>query len=83
MAMNKSNVAGTESPEYSPEISKSPDHESEAYTEATGSNLPPAAVARITRTSSTLSVLVAGIALFSDGYNAQIIGYMEPLFSDL
>jgi hypothetical protein len=33
--------------------------------------------------SSVISVLVAGIALFSDGYNAQIIGYMEPLFSDL
>jgi hypothetical protein len=50
---------------------------------ATGSDLPPATVGKITRISSVLTVLVAGIALFSDGYNAQIIGYMEPLFSDL
>jgi MFS family permease len=28
-------------------------------------------------------VVVAGLALFSDGYNAQIIGYMKPLFEDL
>jgi MFS family permease len=27
--------------------------------------------------------VVAGLALFSDGYNAQIIGYMKPLFSVL
>lgn len=54
-----------------------------SYPEATGSQLPEATVQRITRVSSTLTVLVAGIALFSDGYNAQIIGYMEPLFSDL
>ncbi|KAH0846129.1 hypothetical protein FOPE_12201 [Fonsecaea pedrosoi] len=40
-------------------------------------------VARITRVSSVITVLVAGLALFSDGYNAQIIGYMEPLFTDL
>ena len=38
---------------------------------------------RITRISSILMVLVAGIALFSDGYNAQIIGYMNPLFKEL
>jgi hypothetical protein len=31
-------------------------------------------VARITKVSSTITVLVAGLALFSDGYNAQIIG---------
>jgi MFS family permease len=30
-----------------------------------------------------VTVLVAGLALFSDGYNAQIIGYMEPLFKVL
>ncbi|OAL30076.1 hypothetical protein AYO20_08980 [Fonsecaea nubica] len=40
-------------------------------------------VARITKVSSVITVLVAGLALFSDGYNAQIIGYMEPLFTDL
>ena len=32
------------------------------------------ALARITKTSSIVTVLVAGLALFSDGYNAQIIG---------
>ncbi|KAJ5649151.1 uncharacterized protein N7484_002874 [Penicillium longicatenatum] len=35
------------------------------------------------KSSGVLNVLVAGLALFSDGYNAQIIGYMEPLFSSL
>ena len=30
-----------------------------------------------------LTVLVAGVALFSDGYNAQIIGYMETFLSVL
>ncbi|ETI23796.1 hypothetical protein G647_05602 [Cladophialophora carrionii CBS 160.54] len=40
-------------------------------------------VARITKVSSIITVLVSGLALFSDGYNAQIIGYMEPLFTDL
>lgn len=38
---------------------------------------------KVTRISSILTVLVSGLALFSDGYNAQIIGYMEPLFTDL
>jgi|SRR5579871_3302232 len=38
---------------------------------------------RITRISSIYMVLVAGLALFSDGYNAQIIGYMNPLFKKL
>ncbi|KIV76845.1 hypothetical protein PV11_08700 [Exophiala sideris] len=45
--------------------------------------LEPVTVAKITRISSVTTVLVAGLALFSDGYNAQIIGYMEPLFTDL
>ena len=31
-------------------------------------------IARITKVSSVITVLVAGLALFSDGYNAQIIG---------
>ncbi|EMC91895.1 hypothetical protein BAUCODRAFT_78869 [Baudoinia panamericana UAMH 10762] len=35
---------------------------------------------RVTRVSSVLTVLVSGLALFSDGYNAQIIGYMNALF---
>jgi len=38
---------------------------------------------RVTKISSVVTVLVSGLALFSDGYNAQVIGYMEPLFSDL
>ena len=42
-----------------------------------------ASAAKITKTSSVLMVLVAGLALFSDGYNAQIIGYMNPLFKEL
>ncbi|KAJ9296196.1 hypothetical protein DTO271G3_5337 [Paecilomyces variotii] len=33
--------------------------------------------------SGVLSVVVSGLALFSDGYNAQIIGYMEPFLSVL
>ncbi|CAI7663248.1 unnamed protein product [Penicillium bialowiezense] len=33
--------------------------------------------------SGVLNVVISGLALFSDGYNAQIIGYMEPLFSIL
>jgi hypothetical protein len=57
--------------------------QNEKYAEATGVELPQSKVAQITRTSSILGVLVSGIALFSDGYNAQIIGYMEPLFSTL
>ncbi|WPH04629.1 Hypothetical protein R9X50_00752200 [Acrodontium crateriforme] len=38
---------------------------------------------KVTKVSSTVTVLVAGLALFSDGYNAQIIGYMKPLFKVL
>lgn len=38
---------------------------------------------KVTRISSIITVLVSGLALFSDGYNAQIIGYMEPLFAKL
>ncbi|KAJ5114174.1 hypothetical protein N7456_002708 [Penicillium angulare] len=37
----------------------------------------------VTKTSSTLNVFISGTALFSDGYNAQIIGYMEALFANL
>lgn len=40
-------------------------------------------IKKISRISSIMTVLVAGLALFSDGYNAQIIGYMKPLFSEL
>jgi MFS family permease len=53
------------------------------YPEATGDGLATSTVVRITKLSGILSTLVAGLALFSDGYNAQIIGYMEPFFSVL
>jgi Sugar (and other) transporter len=39
--------------------------------------------AKITKTSSVIMVLVSGLALFSDGYSVQIIGYMNPLFKEL
>jgi hypothetical protein len=70
----------TDLAQESPEAMGQPN---EKYAEATGMVLPQSKVAQITRTSSVLGVLVSGIALFSDGYNAQIIGYMEPLFSTL
>ncbi|KAL5601571.1 hypothetical protein FOBRF1_009104 [Fusarium oxysporum] len=35
------------------------------------------------RTSTITTVLTSGLALFSDGYNAQIIGYMNPVFAKL
>jgi fucose permease len=40
-------------------------------------------VQKVARISAILTVVVSGLALFSDGYNAQIIGYMKPLFKDL
>jgi hypothetical protein len=67
----------------SPEISTSVEDVKERYPAATGLELPPGTASRITHVSGMLTVLVAGIALFSDGYNAQVIGYMEPLFSEL
>jgi len=62
----------------SPEFTKS---DYERPSDSGELQLPTATVARITRLSSVLNVLVAGIALFSDGYNAQIIGY--SMFSPL
>ena len=38
---------------------------------------------RITKVSSITTVLVSGVALFSDGYNAQIIGYMNLVLAEL
>lgn len=35
------------------------------------------------KTSSVLMVLVGGVALFSDGYNAQIVGHMNPILSKI
>lgn len=40
-------------------------------------------IKKISKISSIMTVVVAGLALFSDGYNAQIIGYMKPLFANL
>ncbi|KAF4454609.1 putative inorganic phosphate transporter [Fusarium austroafricanum] len=37
----------------------------------------------ISRWSSIATVLISGLALFSDGYNAQIIGYMNPVLAEL
>lgn len=45
--------------------------------------MQPDALTRISRISSVLSILVGGLALFSDGYNAQVIGYMNPIFAEL
>ncbi|KAF7196567.1 Glycerophosphoinositol permease 1 [Pseudocercospora fuligena] len=47
------------------------------------SSLQDAQIRRISRVSAIFTSLVAGLALFSDGYNAQIIGYMKPLFKNL
>ena len=83
MTASDKNFEATTAIEGSPETQKPVDYDKEAYPEATGLDLLPATVSRITHVSSVLSVLVSGIALFSDGYNAQIIGYMEPLLSEL
>lgn len=37
-------------------------------------NVDGKALAKINKTSSVLMVLVSGLALFSDGFNAQVIG---------
>ena len=67
----------------SPDVQTSYPDEKDAANDASALELPSAAASRIMRVSSILTVLVSGVALFSDGYNAQIIGYMEPLFTDL
>jgi len=59
------------------------DSEADSSEQANDNALGAAAVQRTSRISSTLTVLVAGLALFSDGYNAQIIGYMKPVLKDL
>jgi hypothetical protein len=45
--------------------------------------LPDAELGQSSNRSSIIRVLISGVALFSDGYTAQIIGYMEPLFTTL
>lgn len=47
------------------------------------STLDEATLQRTSRVSSTLTIAVAGLALLSDGYNAQIIGYMKPVLQEL
>lgn len=47
------------------------------------SSIEEGTLKKVTKVSSIITVVVSGLALFSDGYNAQIIGYMEPLFTDL
>lgn len=37
----------------------------------------------VSKASSVLMVLVGGLALFSDGYNAQIVGYMNTVLAKL
>jgi hypothetical protein len=71
------------SPDASPELSRSFQDEKHVSAEASSLQLPGAAIGTAGKVSSVLTVLVAGVALFSDGYNAQIIGYMQPLFADL
>ncbi|CAK7212759.1 hypothetical protein SBRCBS47491_001575 [Sporothrix bragantina] len=62
--------------------SKSPTVADEAIT-----NGPPSdnenKVGSVTKLSSITTVLVSGVALFSDGYNAQIIGYMNLILAKL
>ncbi|KAG5950729.1 hypothetical protein E4U53_004492 [Claviceps sorghi] len=41
---------------------------------------PPGTPAKAT---SSMTVLVGGMALFSDGYNAQMVGYMNPVLATL
>jgi hypothetical protein len=62
-----------------PQVDTLHDHEAERKP----SFVDDATVAKITKTSSIIMVLISGLALFSDGYNAQIIGYMNPLFKQL
>lgn len=40
-------------------------------------------IGRGSKLSSIIMVLVAGVALFSDGYNAQVVGHMNPVLSQL
>ncbi|KAG5978565.1 hypothetical protein E4U55_006060, partial [Claviceps digitariae] len=37
----------------------------------------------VSKATSILTVLVGGMALFSDGYNAQMVGYMNPVLATL
>lgn len=69
---------------HKPDIDPQVNEKSAASSNEVGySSIQVGALKKLTRISSNITVVVSGLALFSDGYNAQIIGYMEPLFTDL
>lgn len=49
-------------------------------TEVDSSATPPA---QRTRRTGYLDVLIQGVALFSDGYNIQVVGYMLTVLAKL
>ncbi|OBT88790.1 hypothetical protein VE02_03123 [Pseudogymnoascus sp. 03VT05] len=83
MAQTEKAVEAESSPDTSPDLSASFQDEKYTSQEASSLQLPAAAIGNTAKVCSVLTVFVAGVALFSDGYNAQIIGYMQPLFADL
>lgn len=83
MALTEKALEAESSPDTSPDLSASFQDEKYISQEASSLQLPTAAIGNTAKVSSVLTVFVAGVALFSDGYNAQIIGYMQPLFADL
>lgn len=65
------------SEKFAPEVTldgspNSIDKGQELCAEDVGEGVQDETVVKIARISSTLTVLVAGVALFSNGYNAQI-----------
>ncbi|KAK7470524.1 hypothetical protein VKT23_001949 [Stygiomarasmius scandens] len=59
------------------------DFDDGSYTAPVVEKQSPQTEVSISKWSSVLSVLVAGVALFSDGYNIQIIGYMNSVLTKL
>ncbi|KAJ0147733.1 hypothetical protein HZ326_9624 [Fusarium oxysporum f. sp. albedinis] len=55
----------------------------ESFKNDTVINTTDVAITTKSRMSAITTVLTSGLALFSDGYNAQIIGYMNPVFAKL
>lgn len=43
----------------------------------------PSSIPTRTKVSVIATVVFSGIALFSDGYNAQVVGYMNPFLTKL
>ncbi|PVH97467.1 MFS general substrate transporter [Periconia macrospinosa] len=54
-----------------------------AIAESTNSSREHASTANVQRPAGKTDVLIQGIALFSDGYNIQIIGYMNTVLAKL